>query len=290
LGWVYEASGAKDLKTAWDGVDPDTGEKLSMAQRLGRAIQGFPGFGKGAKFGNAGLNAISEIGCNKGKGKGKGGGAACTHSDDSKTTENDDEKNKKPIDNDYDTEDKLINEELDKLKEEGLEIDEQHLEKFVNSLKNKGYNEQKARNIARAILLGNAFNKKMRERYPYNEVHVNCPKCKNGYAILDSYDPIKQEIVSRKYTQLWKIKPETAKSYIRELVNKYPPGQVIKDVPTQKANSGHQNAGLANFRLQGRMFLEVPVQDKEVPKEILDYATSKDIYIRDENGKILNPH
>ncbi|MBN2910564.1 DUF4244 domain-containing protein [Polycladomyces sp. WAk] len=77
LGWVYEASGAKDLKTAWDGVDPDTGEKLSMAQRLGRAIQGFPGFGKGAKFGKAGLNAISEIGCNKGKGK--GGGAACKH-------------------------------------------------------------------------------------------------------------------------------------------------------------------------------------------------------------------
>ncbi|MBN2909194.1 hypothetical protein JQC72_06615 [Polycladomyces sp. WAk] len=37
----------------------------------------FPGFGKGAKFGKAGLNAISEIGCNKGKGK--GGGAACKH-------------------------------------------------------------------------------------------------------------------------------------------------------------------------------------------------------------------
>jgi hypothetical protein len=32
------------------------------------------------------------------------------------------------------------------------------------------------------------------------------------------------------------------------------------------------------------MFLEVPVQDKEVPKEILDYATSKDIYIHIKRG------
>ncbi|MCS1350749.1 hypothetical protein [Mechercharimyces sp. CAU 1602] len=59
---------------------------------------------------------------------------------------------------------------------------------------------------------------------------------------------------------------------------------------TQRKGSGHQSDGLAGDRLDenGQMILEIPVQQKEVPQEILDYAADRDITIRDEKGNILN--
>lgn len=53
--------------------------------------------------------------------------------------------------------------------------------------------------------------------------------------------------------------------------------------------SGHQNADLAGDTLEGRMFLEVPVQKKPVPNNVREYATDNDIIIRDEKGKVYNP-
>ena len=40
--------------------------------------------------------------------------------------------------------------------------------------------------------------------------------------------------------------------------------------------------------LKGKMILEVPVQDKVVPKRVIDYANKHYIKIRDINGKIYN--
>ena len=40
--------------------------------------------------------------------------------------------------------------------------------------------------------------------------------------------------------------------------------------------------------LKGQMFLEVPVQDKVVPKRVIDYASFKGIKIRDTNNHIYN--
>ena len=49
------------------------------------------------------------------------------------------------------------------------------------------------------------------------------------------------EIVSRKYTQLSEISKETAIRYLKELSEKYSPGSVIADVPSNRVGA---NAGI----------------------------------------------
>ncbi|MGF7088636.1 hypothetical protein JOD24_002485 [Kroppenstedtia sanguinis] len=187
-----------------------------------------------------------------------------------------------------DAEDRIVQEELNRLKDEGLELNQENLNKFTESLiQKRNMHPDQARNIATKIMKGNAFNKKMNKNYPHNEVIL---EYKGGKQVrVDSYVP-GREIISRKYTQFNEIKPATAKGYINELARKYPPGAKIADVPTQRKGSGHQNDGLRNQEdITGDMILEVPVQKGKVPKEILDHATKKDIEIRDETGKVLNP-
>lgn len=127
---------------------------------------------------------------------------------------------------------------------------------------------------------GREFNVKMSEKYQYNEIILE-----NGKR-LDSYVP-RQEIISRKYTQLSEIKESTAKLYLNELVEKYAPETRIAEVTSNKTGN---NAGILSFgnELRGQMVLEVPVQNKPVPKSILDYASSKQIIIKDELGNYLN--
>ena len=96
-------------------------------------------------------------------------------------------------------------------------------------------------------------------------------------------------IVSRKRTQLSEISEETAIRYLKELSEKYSPGSVIADVPSNRvgANAGifEENGGDI---LQGQMILEVPVQEESVPERVLDYANEHRIKIRDTNNKIYN--
>ena len=51
---------------------------------------------------------------------------------------------------------------------------------------------------------------------------------------MDSYDPQIGEIVSRKKTQLYEVSEETAIRYLKELEDKYSPGSIIADVPSNK--------------------------------------------------------
>lgn len=74
---------------------------------------------------------------------------------------------------------------------------------------------------------------------------------------------------------------DTVVGYLREMERKYPPGTVIADVPSNRAS------GLAGRTLQGQMYLEVPVQNAPVPRQILDEARRRDIRIRDELGNEL---
>ena len=142
-----------------------------------------------------------------------------------------------------------------------------------------------------------AFNKARAKFYPYNEVYLEAPKkainlpegspTKHQYVRLDSYNPHTGEIVSRKYTQLSEVSEETAIRYLKELSDKYAPGSIIADVPSNRTgvNKGifevNQGSGL-----KGKMILEVPVQKKSVPKSILKYARVKKIQIRDINGNL----
>lgn len=77
------------------------------------------------------------------------------------------------------------------------------------------------------------------------------------------------------------MKEQTAIDNLRELSNKYPPGTEIADVPST-------SPGLRGRKLQGDMFLEVPVQTKPIPKSVLDEANRLEIQIRDVDGRVYN--
>ena len=142
-----------------------------------------------------------------------------------------------------------------------------------------------------------AFNKARAKFYPYNEVYLEAPKkainlpegspTKHQYVRLDSYNPHTGEIVSRKYTQLSEVSEETAIRYLKELSDKYAPGSIIADVPSNRTgvNKGIFDVNGDNV-LRGEMILEVPVQKKSVRESILKYARDNNIQIRDINGKI----
>ena len=113
---------------------------------------------------------------------------------------------------------------------------------------------------------------------------------KHKYVRLDSYDPQIGEIVSRKKTQLYKVSEETAIRYLKELKDKYAPGTIIADVPsnTTGVNRGIFKRNKGNI-LDGQMILEVPVQKKaDIPPNVLKYANDHYIKIRDIKDKYYN--
>jgi filamentous hemagglutinin len=128
---------------------------------------------------------------------------------------------------------------------------------------------------------GYAFDKERAKAYDFNQIYVVKPSGK-GYFRLDSYDPFRNMIVSRKYTQFASISETTGQKYVDELAYKYPNGATIANVPSnqQLLQSGSQ--------LQGELYLEVPVQTSPIPQSILDRAAVKRVKIVDVNGKIYN--
>ena len=143
------------------------------------------------------------------------------------------------------------------------------------------------------------FNKARAKFYPYNEVYLEAPKkainlpegapTKHQYVRLDSYNPHTGEIVSRKYTQLSEVSEETAIRYLKELSEKYAPGSIIADVPSNRTGV---NKGIFELnqgdKLKGQMILEVPVQKKPIPQNVINYADKLRIKIRNTNNKLYN--
>ena len=136
------------------------------------------------------------------------------------------------------------------------------------------------------ILDGNEFNKIRSSSYPNNEVYLINPKNPDKYVRVDSYKPLK-EIVSRKYTQFTDIQEATGVKYVRELQDKYRPGTIIADVPSNRINGANSSLqGGIGQGISGKMFLEVPVQKNPIPQYVLDEAATWGIKIRDVQGKI----
>ena len=143
------------------------------------------------------------------------------------------------------------------------------------------------------------FNKARAKFYPYNEVYLEAPKkatnlpegapTKHQYVRLDSYNPHTGDIVSRKYTQLSEVSEETAIRYLKELSDKYAPGSVIADVPSNRTglNKGIFEVNQGD-KLKGQMILEVPVQKKPIPQNVINYADKLRIKIRNTNNKLYN--
>ena len=89
--------------------------------------------------------------------------------------------------------------------------------------------------------------------------------------------------------QFDKVSEETAIRYLKELKDKYAPGSVIADVPSNKTGVNRDIFKVNQGRdLKGQMILEVPVQEAKISPKVLDYAKKNDIIIRDVNGKIYN--
>ena len=143
------------------------------------------------------------------------------------------------------------------------------------------------------------FNKERAKLYSFNEVYLEAPKketkvagdspAKHKYVRLDSYDPQTGEIVSRKYTQLSEVSEETAIRYLKELEDKYSPGSIIADVPSNKTGSNEKIFELNGDNvLRGQMILEVPEQEAKISPKVLEYANDYRIKIRDIKGKFYN--
>ena len=127
--------------------------------------------------------------------------------------------------------------------------------------------------LRRKFDVGRKFNEENHHRFPHNEVHLS-----NGKWV-DSYRP-GREIVERKYTQLGEVKSGTARRYIASLDNKYAPGTLISNSAKNRAE------GIAGQELQGRKILEVPPQTSRISQEVLDFAASRNVLIRDVNGRV----
>jgi len=116
---------------------------------------------------------------------------------------------------------------------------------------------------------GNTFNETARDNkwYLYNEVHLE-----NGKR-LDSYDPVKGEIVSRKATDLEMIDVKTFEQYLKELRDKYPAGTKIRSDKYQEIDGQH---------LQGKQILEIPASNQTFEKidEYKAIAKRYDVEIR----------
>ena len=114
-----------------------------------------------------------------------------------------------------------------------------------------------------------------------------------GYSFGSNLIRIKKEhLCSRKgvcygRTQRSEISEKTAIGYLKELSEKYSPGSVIADVPSNRvgANAGIFEENEGNI-LKGQMILEVPVQKEPVPESVLRYAAKEKIKIRDTEGTI----
>jgi hypothetical protein len=114
--------------------------------------------------------------------------------------------------------------------------------------------------------------------YERREVYIDRPGGGNPYR-LDGYIH-GREIVSRKLVQFARVTLKTAFGYLKEVPKKYLPGRFISKVPS--------NGPLAGKPLDGKMYLEVPVQTEPVPRAVLEKAAELKVIIRDVMGKEYN--
>ena len=140
-----------------------------------------------------------------------------------------------------------------------------------------------------AANLGNVVEKMLGFGYPVNQLPLRTRMSGEGSVSgkgqvvrLDSYDPEKGEIVSRKVTQLGRIDEWDALGHLQELYLKYPSGAVVANTPSTRA------AGLAGELIEGQLILEVPPQLDPIPERVLEYANERNIVIRDWTGVELN--
>lgn len=167
-------------------------------------------------------------------------------------------------------------------------VPERHRERAerLYNMASKSHLEPHLRNFAR----GELFNLQQHDRFPANEVYVDVLDADGeptGQRVrLDSYSP-GTEPVSRKHTQFADlVNEESGIRHLKEFLAKYPTGnalRVVADVPSARSNPAL--SARIGEPLDGRMILEVPVQDAPIPQSIIDFARDNRITIRDVEGR-----
>ena len=132
----------------------------------------------------------------------------------------------------------------------------------------RGVPRKIARQWGRRIEQGNKFDVTRSRHHTVNQLRLANNK------VLDSYEP-DLLIISRKHTQLAKVRPETARGYLNEAANKYSPGEVIADTAANRARYPE----LVGEKLSGNLVLQVPKQKAPIPSSVLDHADQLDIEI-----------
>jgi hypothetical protein len=117
-----------------------------------------------------------------------------------------------------------------------------------------------AQNMVRGINFNKAMEKRLKDGI--HELWVDGMKYR-----LDTLIPGKK-IISRKATQLADISIDTAKKYIDELVTKYKSGKKIQNAKRAGAE-----------KLEGKYTLQIPKQEKPIPKEVLEHAENQKVTI-----------
>jgi toxin YxiD len=123
------------------------------------------------------------------------------------------------------------------------------------------------------------------QKYPHNQVPM---RDKGGKVRrLDSYDPQRREIISRKSLathngQIAFASEGEMIEHFQEFALKYSNGALIADTRTTR------KLGLANQTLTGHYILEVPRQNWAIPDRLIEEAKIRGITIRDVNGKVYN--
>ncbi len=125
------------------------------------------------------------------------------------------------------------------------------------------------------VARGNRFNQTVNDanKYPFFEVNLE-----NGKR-LDGYDPVKGEIVSRKATDLDKIKEETYRAYLSEFSEKYSRGTVIR---SNKYTGKDGIPGIDGTVLSGQYILEIPASNESLEniQHYMDIAAEYDVILR----------
>ncbi|MBO4618274.1 MAG: pilus assembly protein [Lachnospiraceae bacterium] len=162
------------------------------------------------------------------------------------------------------------------LNEDGTFVNPKYEEKYQEYVKRKTKNGEEPRDridwkIASGysteyskMARGNHFNDTAGKNYKYNEVTV---KVGDKNYRVDSYDPVKKEIISRKATDLDQIDEATYRGYLAEIQKKYAVGTEITSHKFDDKDPETDDP--AYFKLEGSYILEIPASNEKL--ENIDY-------------------
>lgn len=171
--------------------------------------------------------------------------------------------------------------------------------KSQQSSEDKDHSEQNALN-PKVIRMrkGNKFNRQNHHRHECNELPVTIAGTaltKNGYADpnqsrtnrVDSFDPKRNLVFERKFTQTANVKITTLYSYLRRMTKKYSPNRNdIVIANTAKARSilieaGYDPDNFIGKPLSGKLAMEIPAQTSPPPLKFLKRANKLGVLVVD---------